>query len=65
MEKWIFEKRPATDAEKRKDLTLDPDGFLYHPTDTHIPDLVYPRVYVTKDSGYIPVRFRTDNYIIY
>lgn len=72
MEKMIFEKRAANEHEKACKAVYDPEsgkvyGARYKGTEEaekRLPKLVWPRVFVTKRSGYVPVKYRNDDYII-
>lgn len=73
MERFIIEKREATGKEKascsvysveRKGIIL-PQYLGIEEAENRLNDgIYYPCVFVTKKSGYIPKRFRNDNYII-
>ena len=71
MEKFIFEKRPATASEKAITYVMDLNGRVYNPrylgeeeAQSRLPIVVCPCVFVTKKNGYIPVKYRSENYIV-
>lgn len=69
--KFVFEKREASASEKAHGYVLDAKtNKIYEPrylgkeeAEKRLPKFVYPIAYVSTNN-YIPVRFRSENFLV-